>query len=48
METSADSCSLDDVKQRFDAIDGDLDELLVAITQSVAFRFRPAMAEDTQ
>jgi hypothetical protein len=42
METSADTCSLDDVKARFDKSGGDLDELLVSIAQSVAFRFRPA------
>jgi hypothetical protein len=42
METSADTCSLEDVKARFDKSGGDLDELLVSIAQSVAFRFRPA------
>lgn len=42
MESPADACSLDSVKERFDRSGGDLDELLVAITQSVAFRYRPA------
>jgi hypothetical protein len=42
METSADACSLDDVKARFDKSGGKLDELLISITQSVAFRFHPA------
>jgi hypothetical protein len=43
IETVQDECSLNDVKDRFDRSGGDLDELLVAITQSVAFRFRPAL-----
>lgn len=43
-ETSEDSCSLNQVKADFAAASGDLRELLVAITRSVAFRYRPATA----
>lgn len=46
METPQDTCSLDDVKARFDRSGGNLEELMVAITQSVAFRFRPAISEE--
>jgi hypothetical protein len=42
LEGDADLCSLDDVKSRFAASNGDFRELLVAITRSLAFRYRAA------
>lgn len=45
LETEADKCSLDEVKASFSKTSGDLRELLVAITRSVAFRYRPAIAD---
>lgn len=47
LETTHDTCSLDQVKTRFYQHGGDLKELLLAITQSVAFRYRPAVGEGT-
>ncbi len=43
--TAADECSLDEVKSSFAASSGDLKALLVAITRSVAFRYRPALSQ---
>lgn len=43
LETDADQCSLSDVKSSFAKNSGDLRELMVAITRSVAFRYRPAL-----
>lgn len=48
METSEDTCSLDYVKARFEKSGGNLKELLLSITQSVAFRYRPAQAEASE
>jgi len=45
IETTQDECSLNDVKARFDRSGGNVQELLVSIAQSVAFRYRPALAE---
>jgi hypothetical protein len=44
LEGAADECSLDQVKTRFNGSGGDLRELLLAITLSDAFRYRPAIA----
>jgi hypothetical protein len=44
-EAPADSCSLDQLKQRFASTDGDLKELLVGLTQTDSFLYRPAMTE---
>jgi hypothetical protein len=46
LEGEADRCSLDDVKRRFADSNGDFRELLVAITRSLAFRYRPAIPGD--
>ncbi|HET9929860.1 MAG TPA: DUF1592 domain-containing protein [Polyangiaceae bacterium] len=46
LEGEGDRCSLDDVKHRFADSKGDFRELLVAITRSVAFRYRPAIPSD--
>lgn len=46
LEGEADRCSLDDVKRRFADSKGDFRELLIAITRSVAFRYRPAIPGD--
>ena len=46
LEGAADECSLDQVKTRFNVSGGDLRELLVAITLSDAFRYRPAIAAE--
>lgn len=43
VEDSTDQCSLADVKSRFAASNGQFRELLVAITLSDAFRYRPAL-----
>lgn len=48
IEGEADGCSLDAVKKQFAGSSGNLHELLVAITQSVAFRYREALVEPTQ
>jgi len=48
LETDADACSLDGVKEKFTTSGGDLDGLLLSIAQSVAFRFRPPLPEDSQ
>jgi hypothetical protein len=45
LETEADKCSLNEVKSDFSKTSGDLRQLLVAITRSVAFRYRPALGE---
>jgi hypothetical protein len=46
MEGADDECSLDQVKSRFSTSGGDLHELLVAITLSDAFRYRPAIVAE--
>jgi hypothetical protein len=43
LEEEADRCSLDQVKSRFAESGGDLEELLVALTQTDAFLYRPAI-----
>ncbi len=43
VEDQADTCSLDDVKERFKESNGKFRELLVGIVLSDAFRYRPAM-----
>ena len=45
VETESDSCSLDQAKTRFVSTGGDLRELLVALTLTDAFLYRPALAE---
>jgi hypothetical protein len=44
-ETAEDSCSLQQVKARFASSGGDLKELLVGLTQTDSFLYRPAMTE---
>lgn len=44
-ETTEDSCSLEQVKQRFATSGGDLKELLVGLTQADSFLYRPAITE---
>ncbi len=46
VETDADGCSLEDVQKKFAATGGQFKELLVALTLTDAFRYRPAVAED--
>lgn len=46
VEEPADVCSLDQTRKHFAESGGDLRELLVGITLSDAFRYRPAMTED--
>ena len=46
VETEADGCSVIDVQKKFVASGGQFKELLVALTQTDAFRYRPALAED--
>ena len=46
VETEADGCSLRDVEQKFTASGGQFKELLVAVTLSEAFRYRPALSGD--
>jgi hypothetical protein len=43
VEDATDACSLNQVKERFAAQNGSFRELLVAITLSDAFRYRPAL-----
>jgi hypothetical protein len=43
VEDSTDECSLNDIKTRFSSSNGSFRELLVAITLSDAFRYRPAL-----
>ena len=45
VETEADGCSLGDVQQKFVASGGQFRELLVALTLTDAFRYRPAVPE---
>jgi hypothetical protein len=45
MEDEADACSLVQLKERFRAANGDLQELLVGLTQSDAFLYRPGLTE---
>lgn len=45
VETAADSCSLLDVQKKFAASGGQFKELLVALTLTDAFRYRPAAPE---
>jgi hypothetical protein len=44
-EQASDSCSLQQVKERFAGSGGDLKELLVGLTQTDSFLYRPAMTE---
>jgi len=46
VETEADGCSLREVQQKFQASGGQFKELLIAVTLSEAFRYRPAMPGD--
>ncbi len=46
VETDADGCSLKDVQAKFATSGGQFKELLVALTLTDAFRYRPASAED--
>lgn len=46
VETEADNCSLLQVQQKFADSGGDFRELLVALTLTDAFRYRPATPED--
>ena len=46
VETEADGCSLREVQQKFTASGGQFKELLVAVTLSDAFRYRPAIPGD--
>jgi hypothetical protein len=46
VETEADGCSLREVQQKFRASGGQFKELLIAVTSTEAFRYRPAMAGD--
>jgi len=43
VETEADGCSLREVEQKFSASGGQFKELLVAVSLSEAFRYRPAI-----
>ena len=45
METDADGCSLREVEQKFAASGGQFKELLVALTLTDSFRYRPAVPE---
>lgn len=45
VETESDVCSLDQARTKFVAAGGDLKELLVALTLTDAFLYRPAMVE---
>lgn len=45
IETESDVCSLDQARTKFVSAGGDLKELLVALTQTDAFLYRPAMVE---
>jgi len=45
IEADADRCSLDDVKARFAQAQGDFPTLLVSISRSLAFRYRPAIVK---
>ena len=45
VETAADGCSLIDVQKKFSASGGQFKELLVAVTLTDAFRYRPAVSE---
>jgi hypothetical protein len=44
-ETAEDTCSLDQLKRRFADSQGNLKELLVGLTQTDSFLFRPAITE---
>lgn len=46
VETEADGCSLQDVQKKFAAAGGKFKELLVALTLTDAFRYRPATPEE--
>jgi hypothetical protein len=45
-EQAEDTCSLGQVQERFAGSNGDLKELLVALTQTDAFLYRPAISEE--
>jgi hypothetical protein len=42
-ETAADACSIEEAHATFEAAGGDVRELLIALTQTDAFRLRPAI-----
>lgn len=46
VETEADGCSLQDVQKKFASTGGQFKELLVALTLTDAFRYRPATPEE--
>jgi hypothetical protein len=46
VESEADGCSLREVEQKFSASGGQFKELLVAVTLTDAFRYRPAISGD--
>jgi hypothetical protein len=46
VENEADGCSLREVQQKFTASGGQFKELLVAVTLTDAFRYRPAISGD--
>jgi hypothetical protein len=46
VETEADGCSLQDVQKKFASTGGQFKELLVALTLTDAFRYRPAAPEE--
>ncbi len=46
VETEADGCSLGDVQKKFASSGGQFSELLVAVTLTDAFRYRPALPEE--
>ncbi|HEY1537234.1 MAG TPA: DUF1585 domain-containing protein, partial [Polyangiaceae bacterium] len=46
VETAADACSVLDVQKKFVTSGGQFKELLVALTLTDAFRYRPALPED--
>ena len=43
VETEADTCSMDEIRGAFAAADYDIKELIIALTQTDAFRYRPAV-----
>jgi hypothetical protein len=46
VENEADGCSLREVQQKFSASGGQFKELLVTVTLTEAFRYRPAISGD--
>lgn len=43
VETEADTCSMDEIREAFAAADYDIKELIIALTKTDAFRYRPAV-----